>query len=354
MAGTPLSVALGEEEDRTLRELRTASTVSQRVKDRAEAVRLVSKGWSVKAVAEYLGWSLGAVRGAIHRWEEGGLGGLWDAAKSGRPHCINEDDLQCVERWLREEERTYNAKQLAERLKQERDVEITADHLRQLLKSRGIHWKRTRSSHERLQDPEARKQKEGELKILQEMSDAGELSLYFCDESGCDPWSQTYYSYSSKGEQKRQEQTRRRGKRVNILGVFQPLVRFFYTLVVGSVTGETFIELMNEQARQAEIVLEAEGKIRVIVIDNASIHTCKEVRKCWEGWRSQGLFLFFLPPYCSEMNLIELEWLHLKRNELAGRMFSSGQELSQAIQAGFEARAQQNGHQTQVFCLQGI
>jgi putative transposase len=34
----------------------------------------------------------------------------------------------------------------------------------------------------------------------------------------------------------------------------------------------------------------------------------------------KGLALFQLPPYCSEMNPIELEWQHLKRDELSGRI----------------------------------
>ena len=34
-----------------------------------------------------------------------------------------------------------------------------------------------------------------------------------------------------------------------------------------------------------------------------------------------GLYIFFLPPYCSEMNPIELEWQHLKKDELSGQIF---------------------------------
>ncbi|WP_442936005.1 transposase [Nostoc sp.] len=34
-----------------------------------------------------------------------------------------------------------------------------------------------------------------------------------------------------------------------------------------------------------------------------------------------GLYIFFLPEYCSEMNPIELEWQHLKKNELCGQIF---------------------------------
>ncbi|MHC5928573.1 hypothetical protein [Nostoc sp.] len=31
--------------------------------------------------------------------------------------------------------------------------------------------------------------------------------------------------------------------------------------------------------------------------------------------------MFFLPKYCSEMNPIELEWQHLKKDELAAKTF---------------------------------
>ncbi|MHC5600073.1 MAG: transposase [Nostoc sp.] len=37
-----------------------------------------------------------------------------------------------------------------------------------------------------------------------------------------------------------------------------------------------------------------------------------------------GLYIFFLPPYCSEMNPIELEWQHLKKDELCGQIFNGG------------------------------
>lgn len=78
--------------------------------------------------------------------------------------------------------------------------------------------------------------------------------------------------------------------------------------------------MLNAQAEAAEAEFRKSGKIRVIVQDNGSIHLSKYTREHWEAWRDRGLYLFFLPPYCSEMNRIELEWLHVKRDELAGRI----------------------------------
>lgn len=34
--------------------------------------------------------------------------------------------------------------------------------------------------------------------------------------------------------------------------------------------------------------------------------------------------MFFLPPYCSDMNRIEDQWHQLKAHELVGRMFEDG------------------------------
>ena len=46
----------------------------------------------------------------------------------------------------------------------------------------------------------------------------------------------------------------------------------------------------------------------------------KKVREHWLIWQKQGLFLFQLSKYSSEMNLIETEWHKLKIHELAGRI----------------------------------
>ena len=58
-------------------------------------------------------------------------------------------------------------------------------------------------------------------------------------------------------------------------------------------------------------------RIRVIVQDNGPIHRCHKVQQLWSKWESQGIYIFFWPKYCSEMNPRELEWQHIKKDELA-------------------------------------
>jgi putative transposase len=91
------------------------------------------------------------------------------------------------------------------------------------------------------------------------------------------------------------------------------------------------------------------GRIRVIVQDNEPIHKCREVQQLWTKWESQGLYIFFLPKYCSEMNPIELEWKHLKKDELSGQMFDDELDLAYAVIDGIQARGEKGNYSTERF-----
>lgn len=208
-------------------------------------------------------------------------------------------------------------------------------------------WKRTRHSHRQRQDPVQRAIKQADLEMLEMAAAAGELDLFYLDESGCCQWSPVGYSYYFRGEQKRQEQTKKRGQRLSILGLWQPLVTFIYGLVLGSFKSENYIAMLNVQAKDAAAEYAKTGRIRVIVQDNGSIHTSKVTRQHWAEWEAQGLYVFFLPAYCSEMNPIEGEWQHLKRDELVGQMFECEAELAYNVVVGLEDRGRKNGHSTQ-------
>jgi putative transposase len=190
--------------------------------------------------------------------------------------------------------------------------------------------------------------------MLEMAAAAGAIDLYYADESGCCQWTPVSYSYYFEGEQKRQEQTRKRGKRLSILGLWQPQVTFAYSLVLGSLKSEDYIAMLNQQAEAAAVVLAETGRIRVIVQDNGSIHTSKVTRQQWSTWEAQGLYLFFLPAYCSEMNPIEVEWGHLKRDELVGQMFESEVEMAYHVVAGLESRGELMGHTTEYVDIRNV
>lgn len=210
-------------------------------------------------------------------------------------------------------------------------------------------WKRTRHSHRGKQDPHEKAKKLADLEMLQWAAAAGEIDLFYLDESGFSLWMPVEYSYFFIGEQKRMEQTSRRGKRISILGLLQPLVSFVYGLVVGSFDSDRYSTMMEEQARQAKLRFEQSGRIRVIVQDNGPVHTSKAVKAKWAAWEACGLYFFFLPKYCSELNPIETEWHQLKTHELRGHMFEHELDLAYAVMDGIDARTQAGGYQAERF-----
>lgn len=165
--------------------------------------------------------------------------------------------------------------------------------------------------------------------------------MKYLDESGCCLESSVSYSYARIGEQKRIEQVKTYGSRISILGLWQVEQSFEYTLVQGSFNKERYVKVINQIAQKSEQTLKETGKITVIVQDNGSAHTSHLAREHWEQWQSQGLYLFFLPQYSSEMNLIEAQWHQLKTHEIAGRIFDNEYDLANAIMDGLEHRSQQ-------------
>ncbi len=243
-------------------------------------------------------------------WSRRTVGKIWSRRKAeiqGFRHRISGG--------MPEKRGTYNSVQLAQKLETERSVKLSPDRLRRVLKKRGSFGKRTRKSHKGKQDPESKQIKQADLNMLELSAAGGEIDLKYLDESGFCMWSEPSYTYYQRGEQKNLEQTKRRGRRLSIIGLLQPLISFVYGLVIGGVNRKSYIEMMEHEAEEAEKL----GRIRVIVQDNGPIHQCKEVRKLWSKWESQNLYIFFLPKYCSEMNPIELEWKHLKKDELSGK-----------------------------------
>lgn len=135
--GARLRVFLNSEEERTLFELRTASTVPQRVKDRAQMIRLNSQGWYIEKIARHFHCHSQTIRQTLYRWRDQGLGGLWDAPHRGAQRRWSEADMDYLESCLRDEPRTYNSQQLAQKLADERQVTLSAGHLREILEKRG-------------------------------------------------------------------------------------------------------------------------------------------------------------------------------------------------------------------------
>jgi transposase len=135
--GARLRVFLTHEQDKSLLNLRTAD-VPQKVKDRAEVIRLNADGWYVEKIAAHFNWTPQTVREVLHKWQTLGLEGLWELPGRGGKQKWTETDILFLEECLKKEPRTYNSRQLTEKLKSDRNVQLSPDRLRRVLKKRGL------------------------------------------------------------------------------------------------------------------------------------------------------------------------------------------------------------------------
>ena len=157
------------------------------------------------------------------------------------------------------------------------------------------------------------------------------------------------YSWGKRGEQKRIEQSKKKGKRLNICGLLDVGKSFEYGLALKSFKSESYIKLMDWQAQKALSRFQRTGQITVVVQDQGSIHTSRITQAQEKRWSEMGLYIFLLPSYSPELNRIENEWQRLKEDELAGRMFEDEYELALGVIEAIESREKRNGLEVERF-----
>jgi transposase len=75
------------------------------------------------------------------------------------------------------------------------------------------------------------------------------------------------------------------------------------------------------------------GRKIILVCDNGRFHTTKAVH-AWLAAHRDQIEIYWLPPYCPSLNLIERLWGHLKRTILANVLYASLDDLVAAFRTG--------------------
>jgi transposase len=74
---------------------------------------------------------------------------------------------------------------------------------------------------------------------------------------------------------------------------------------------------------------------RVVVLDNAGLHTSHVVRRARRGLAAAGVYLYFLPPYAPELNEVEPVFRQVKDQEIPRRSHTTRAGLRAAVDTGF-------------------
>ena len=159
------------------------------------------------------------------------------------------------------------------------------------------------------------------------------MRLFYLDESGFSPSLPTGYSWCLPKQRKRVRYEYPQGRRVNALATYEPLapvpcldaVPFERTL-----TSDDLLAYLRDRLPAADVP-------RVVVLDNAGIHTSKVVKAARPGLAKLGIYLYYLPAYSPELNRIEPVFKQIKHHEMPTRSFTCKADLRKAVEDGFDA-----------------
>jgi transposase len=132
--------------------------------------------------------------------------------------------------------------------------------------------------------------------------------------------------WARKGQQPRVPAPGQNEKRVVYGGVDYATGRITYT-IAATKSGAHFLVFLS-----ALVAAYAGRKIR-LVCDNGRFHTTKAVQQ-WLDTHQEQVVVYWLPPYCPSLNLIERLWGHLKRTVLANVLFVTIDDLVRAFRKG--------------------
>jgi transposase len=132
--------------------------------------------------------------------------------------------------------------------------------------------------------------------------------------------------WARKGHQPEVPAPGKNEKRVVYGGVDYATGRITYT-VAATKSGTHFLAFL-----MALVAAYAGRKIR-LVCDNGRFHTTKAVH-AWLEANRERIEVYWLPPYCPSLNLIERLWGHLKRTALANVLSVTLDDLVRAFRKG--------------------
>lgn len=137
-------IKLSKEENEKLRALEQNPQIHQKVRLRAQILRLSYEGMSMERIGQYVGKSYDMVKRSFNRWETESYAGLADHFENqGQKPIVSKEVRRFIEAKLKEE-RTWTCAQLSEAINEQYRLKVGAEGLRLRLKEMGYSWKKGR------------------------------------------------------------------------------------------------------------------------------------------------------------------------------------------------------------------
>jgi len=167
----------------------------------------------------------------------------------------------------------------------------------------GYKWKRCRKSLENKRNEENFNKSMKEIYDLKHSHSEGCIDLYFGDASHFGMVPNVPYAWQTKGDSVLLPSAK--SKSLSVLGLMTPCSKLFQRTYEGSVTSQTMVDFLDEFSQGIT-------KKTVVVLDNAPIHKSKMFAEKIIELKKRNIFIYFIPPYSPELNLIEILWRFIK------------------------------------------
>jgi hypothetical protein len=196
--------------------------------------------------------------------------------------------------------------------------------LKRLLKSRDYVWKRMRrSSRGKRNEEDFQTAKAHLARLRAACSDPDrDFDLIYFDGAGFSLTPGVPSAWQLRGETL--EIPSAHSPRLNVLGFLSLQGTFQSYVFEGSIDSDALIGCFDDYWRRMK-------RPALVVLDNAPVQTSARFSAQIKRWEEQGLYLLFLPPYCPELNLIEILWRKIKYEWLPFSAYRSFKDLAEAL-----------------------
>ena len=252
------------------------------VRERAQAILLSSRQYSMQKIAEILEVHYQTVNHWIDSWDDFGIRGLYKEHDGGRPPIVTRQEEQQIKDLVAEEPRRLSYVQA--RIEEQTGKKSSKSTLSRILKKKfGFVYKRLRKSCKHKRNEEHFEYCKSALADAQKAEQSGLINLFYFDESGFSQEPCVPYGWQEKGKQLRIPSVK--SKRINVLGFMNRANDLFYYPVIGSVNSETVIEAFEDFAtKMGDSKYSSNDRYTVVMVDNASIHTSQKFREKIADW----------------------------------------------------------------------
>jgi transposase len=301
-----------------------------------------STGMTVPQIADFLGCSPETVKRVRRLYRHGGIKALKPVPPPGRPSRATAGFLQTLREAVQTNPQTlgygfatWSTARLAAHLTKVTGTRFSDDQIRRLLHQEGFSVHRPKHTMKGKRDEAAYRKAKRELRGLKKQAVRKEApeALVFQDEVEIHRHPSLARMWAPVGSQPEVPAPGKNEKKVVYGGVDYATGQTTYT-VAATKSGVNFLAFLV-----ALVGAYAGRKVR-LVCDNGRFHHTKAVEE-WRAANKHRLEIYWLPPYCPSLNLIERLWGHLKRTVLANVLFETIDDLVSAFRRGI---GRINGH----------